>query len=288
MYKGVYDTKMLVVLPLAVLFGGIILLLTVGPILVRRAYQKKGLEPPSLASRYRSCFFAACAIFFSLHIGLYVSVIFCAVFVLLCVVLPIFLVPLSARLCVPPASHPDSPHPLGKRRVFSFGILAAACVVAFWISCIPSLKRMSFLAVESVYGMNMNGIGKGLSLYETQYKSFPDHLGQLVDEGFVSYKSFRLPYNRDRFDAVYEQHKEGEPFKAPPDFHYIKLPKDTPGNLLCVWPDPQAYEGDRFYVLYVSGSIKRLMPDELPAEIKKTNDWLEKHQPTSRPKATGK
>ncbi len=106
--------------------------------------------------------------------------------------------------------------------------------------------------------------------------------------GEVSYTMFRLPNNWDSMYAVMERHKKGEPTKAPPDFHYVKLPEDAPGDLLWVWPDPKAFDGERFSVLYFDGTVKYLMPDELPAEIKKTNDWLAKHPQSQDLQQSGK
>ena len=295
MLKGVYDIRIILGVPLAVFVCLVILVLTIGPILIRRAFQKKGLEAPSLANRFWRCFGAGCAavvgsfgiMFFSAYIGGRVfgliSQLTATVLVILWfIVTAVGLVLLSARLCVPPAEDPNSPHPLGKRRVLSSGILIAACTAVFWVNCLSSLSRLRTLSMAAWYRANVNMIGKGLETYEVEHGDFPDHLGQLIDEG-LGPMFFMLPNNWESIEAARERHEKGEPAKAPPDFYYIKLPKDAPDDLLWVWPDPKAFDGDRFNVLYFDTSVKVLMPHELPAEIKKTTDWLEKHQPTSKP-----
>ncbi len=308
MLKGVYDGRIILGVPLAVFVCLVILILTVGPILIRRAYQKKGLEAPSLANRFWRSFWAGCVtivgsfgIMFIASIALFVGAFallsrpLVIVFVILWLLVAAFgLMWLSARLCVPPAKDPNSPHPLGKRRVLSVGILTVVCTVVFGAIYLQFLNRARIMHVEAIYGVNMMKIGNSLVRYENKHGNFPDNLGQLIDEVIIPCDLFRLPNNWDRIEATHERHKQGEPAESPPDFHYIKLPKDAPGDLLWVWPDPKAFEGERFYVLcfdaYVkrlmfNTHVKRIMPDELPAEIKKTNDWLEKHHPTSRPKA---
>ena len=58
MFKGVYDERIILGVPVLVFVALVILVLTTGPILIRRAYQKKRQEVPSLSSRVWPCFWA--------------------------------------------------------------------------------------------------------------------------------------------------------------------------------------------------------------------------------------
>ena len=292
MFKGVYDTRIILGVPVGVFVFLVILVLTVGPMLIRRAYQKKGLQAPSFADRFGRCFLAGVVavvggIFSMIILSVIMEISIHAgevpVMVLSCIwVLIVFTVMslILARMCVPPAENSDSPHPLGKRRVLPVGILIAICPIIFWIFGLQSLNRARELSMGAVYSANLKGIGCGLVLYKSVNGCFPDHLGQLVDSGEVSYKQFMLPNNWDKIYTAMEQHKEGEPTKAPPDFNYVKLPENAPGDLLWVWPDPKAFDGERFPVVYFDASVKIITPEELPAKIAKMRDWLTKHPPT--------
>jgi len=287
MLKGVYDIRIILGIPAAAFVCLTILVLIAGPILIRRAYYKKGQKPPPLSDRCLRCFWAELATFVCSYIGLLilslpvvvfgyaipdtmlVEIVVLGIVAIILIFFIVWLVLLSAKLCVPSVEDSDLPHPLGKRRVLSVGILIVACVGVCYASWLPILDALGRSEGEYTYRENLKGIGFALVVYKTEHRYFPDHLGQLIDEGEVSCEMFRLPNNWDSIEAAEERHKKGESAKTPPDFHYVKLPKNAPGDLLWVWPDPKPsmLTGFTYSTLMVPSSIS--CPTRYPPRSKR-------------------
>ena len=152
----------------------------------------------------------------------------------------------------------------------------ALCVMGTHMCAMPSRGRMITLAKRAVVPSNLNGIGKGLILYHKEYGVYPDDLRRLVDHGQPE-ALLRSIYGSEK------PHKPRTvPYDGPCDFVYIRLPADAPDNLVWAWQPVKYHDNEGGYVLFKSYNVRWMKAEQLKAEVARTHKWLETH-PTTQP-----
>ena len=113
-------------------------------------------------------------------------------------------------------------------------------------------------------GRNLNGIGKGIAMYQTENQdAFPPNLEVLITEDCVSWKMLRCPV----VDRTMPQEPSAEENRRC-DYFYLAPSLGAPGDLLMACDYRDNHGGWRS-VLYAAGNAKGLTEVEFQAELAK-------------------
>lgn len=266
--------------PWLLFLGEVVLVLTLGPKLIANARAKRFLPALSLANRIGRCFIGSVLAILAWMLLLLLAEAILPLFpiadhfvlqiVMICLWLALnslVAILIASRICV--GKIDKSLFLTGRYRFFNApGLLILVCIWAFWAAFIPWLGGM--LVIPSSASMGM--IRYNLSQYQSEHGKYPNRLGQLVDAGFMKPQNFRLYGTNTQIEQ--SEKIDGQPYKAPKEFHYIYLPENAPGSLVQVWINPTIYKDDPSPVLFKSGQVKCLSPDVLCVELVKTYEWI--------------
>ncbi len=120
---------------------------------------------------------------------------------------------------------------------------------------LPSLNRARTVAKKAISMTNLNGMGKGLVLYScTNKDKYPEHLGLLIDEGFISAKALDSPVS-PRPGPCYDP--ATKKLSGPMDYIYVYYETfpGRPDQLLQAYEDPTNYGGEGTNVLYCDSHV---------------------------------
>lgn len=134
-----------------------------------------------------------------------------------------------------------------------------------------ALERARTLAKQSMSGANLNGIGKGIAMYQSEHKDqSPPNLETLVEGNLISAKMLVSPMT----GRTLKTDAKGVPTEAG-DYVYIVLPADAPGDLVRAYEPPEINKGKGGNVLFGDFTVKWLDAEKLQAAVKKTQEALQ-------------
>ena len=165
----------------------------------------------------------------------------------------------------------------GCRRILLLPAIGLAlCAMGIHVCVMPSIGRMKILGQRVMDGNSLKSIGQGLVIYHDEYDAYPDDLRRLVDFGWPE-GLLRSIYGSER-----PTKPRTVPYDGPCDHIYIRLPDDTPDNLVWVWQPVKYHDNEGGHVLLKDGSVRWMEAERLKAEVARTHKWLESH-PTTQP-----
>ena len=139
---------------------------------------------------------------------------------------------------------------------------------------VPSLSRARTLAKRALSGGNLNGISKGIAMYQTEHDDrFPPNLAALIEEGSIPAKMLYSPKSgrEPRIDS------KGKPI-GPIDYVYlgVELGSSAPGTLILAYERPEINRGEGTNVLYVAGFVKWVKMREFRRDLQRTQEYIKK------------
>lgn len=151
-------------------------------------------------------------------------------------------------------------------------LLALGIGFLFDACALKTLGRVRDLSKRSADASNLRQIGTALHLYHNDYGFYPTNLGGLVDGNFAQPEILISPHSKNAGTKL----PSTRPYQGPIDFNYIPLPENAPTDLIWIWESPDLFANEGGYVLYFSDEMKWLEKEKLEEEVARTHAWLAK------------